>query len=130
MENTKKLVLKNNISQLVRGTLVSISISLVAILLFAVILRFVNLPDIVIKIINQVIKVLSILFGVKVMLKRDHTKGLLKGTMLGIIYTITSYLVFSILVSSFSFGLSFLYDLIFSALVGLICGVIFVNTKR
>lgn len=130
MESTKKMVIKNNVSQISRGVLVSISISLVAILLFAVVLRFAGIPDIVIKIINQIIKVVSILFGVKVTLKRDKTKGLLKGVILGVIYTITSYLVFSILIASFSFGLSFLYDLIFSAIVGLICGVIFVNAKR
>ncbi len=130
MENTKKIVLKNNVSQITRGVLVSISISLISILLFAVLLRFINFPDIVIKIINQIIKVLSILFGVKVTLKRDKTKGLLKGVLLGIIYTITSYLVFSILIASFGFSISFLYDLIFSSIVGLICGVIFVNVKR
>ncbi len=130
MEDTKKMVIKNNVSGVVRGLLVSISISLVAILIFAIFLKFVGLSDIVIKIINQVIKVLSILFGVKVTLKRDKSKGLIKGVVLGVLYTITSYLVFSILIASFSFGLSFLYDLIFSSVVGLICGVIFVNTKR
>lgn len=130
MESTKKMVLKNNVSMLIRGLLVSISISLIAILVFAVVLRFVSLPDIVIKIINQVIKVLSILFGVKTTLKRDKSKGLIKGAVLGFLYTITSYLLFSILIASFGFGLSFLYDLIFSAIVGLICGIIFVNAKR
>lgn len=130
MENTKKMVLKNNVSGIIRGLLVSISISLIAILIFAVLLRFVTLPDIVIKIVNQIIKVLSILFGVKATLKKDKSKGLIKGIVLGILYTFTSYLVFSVLIASFSFGLSFLYDIIFSALVGLICGVIFVNAKR
>ncbi len=130
MESTKKMVLKNNVSGIIRGLLVSISISLIAILVFAVFLRFVSLPDIVIKIINQVIKVLSILFGVKATLKKDKSKGLIKGIASGVLYTITSYLVFSVLIASFNFGLSFLYDIIFSALVGLICGVIFVNAKR
>jgi len=126
----EKVINKNNISQVFKGCLIALCVSLIGILLFAVVLRFINISDTLIKIINQIIKVVSVLLGVKVCLKKDKSKGLVKGSCVGAVYTITSYLVFSLLVASFSFGLSIIYDLIFSSLIGLICGVIFVNSKK
>ena len=126
----EKAINKGNISQVLKGCLIALCVSLVGILLFAVVLRFVSLSDTVIKIINQIIKVTSVLLGVKVCLKNNKSKGLMKGSCVGAIYTIISYLVFSLLVASFNFSLSIFYDLIFSSVVGLICGVIFVNIKK
>lgn len=126
----EKTINKNVFLQIFKGCLIALCVSIVGILLFAVVLRFVDLSETLIKIINQVIKITSVLLGVKFCLKGDKSKGLAKGSCVGIFYTITSYLVFSILVASFSFGLSIIYDLIFSSIVGLICGVIFVNSKK
>lgn len=121
---------KNTIWQIARGCLIALTVSLVGILIFAFVLRFCNIGDMAIKIVNQIIKIVSVLLGVLVALKKDKAKGLLKGAVIGALYTITSYLVFSILVASFSFGLSMIFDLIFSSIVGLICGIIFVNIKK
>mgnify|MGYP003289400660 CR=1 FL=1 len=126
----KVLVRKNTIPQVVKGCLIALSVSVIGILVFAVILRFLSLNDLTIKIVNQIIKVLSVLLGVMVTLKKDKTKGLIKGSIVGVIYTLSSYLLFSILVASFSFGLSIVYDMLFSGVVGLISGVIFVNSKK
>lgn len=126
----EKAINKGNISQVLKGCLIALCVSLIGILLFAVVLRFVSLSDTVIKIVNQIIKVTSVLLGVKVCLKNDKSKGLAKGSFVGAIYTLTSYFVFSLLVASFNFSLSIFYDLIFSSAVGLICGVIFVNSKK
>lgn len=126
----EKTINKNVFSQIFKGCLIALCVSLIGILLFAVVLKFVNVGDNLIKVINQIIKVVSVLLGVKVCLKKDKHKGLVKGSCVGAVYTITSYLVFSILVASFSFSLSIVYDLIFSSVIGLICGVIFVNSKK
>lgn len=124
------LTRKNLFSQILKGCLIALCISIIGILVFAFVLRFVTINDISIKIINQIIKVLSVLFGVMVCLKKDKSKGLVKGSIIGVVYTISSYLLFSLLVASFSFGFSIMYDIIFSGIVGLISGVIFVNSKK
>ena len=127
---TKKTINKNAIMSTFKGVLISLCVSIIGILLFAFILKFVGLSDTVIKVVNQVIKVVSVLFGVLVCLKKDKSKGLLKGSIVGGLYTLSSYLVFSLLVASFNFSLTIFYDLIFSMVVGLIFGVLFVNSKR
>lgn len=126
MENSLK---SKNFLQILKGVGVSLVVSLVGILVFAFVLRFVNIGDNLIKVINQVIKVLSVLLGVSLTLKKDKTKGLLKGAGVGALYTLLAYLVFSVLVGNFNFGLSLVFDTIFAAVIGLICGVIFVNVK-
>ena len=95
---------------LTRGVLVALSASLVFILLFAVLLKFFELSDMAIKIVNQVIKILSVCFGVGISLKRDKKRGILKGLLVGVLYTIVSYLVFSLLVASFVFSKAIIFD--------------------
>ncbi|MBQ3047729.1 MAG: TIGR04086 family membrane protein [Clostridia bacterium] len=131
MSNEVAVKNKTNIfSCFIKGIFVSLITTLIGIFLFALILKFVNLGDTIIKIVNQIIKILSVLFGVKICLKGNKTKGLLKGIVVGVLYTVFSYFIFSILVSNFAFGLNFLYDILFLGLAGLVCGVIFVNGKK
>lgn len=128
-----ELAIKNKggvVSCFIKGVLVSLLVTLAGIFLFALILKFVDLDALVIKIVNQIIKILSVLFGVKVCLKGNKSKGLLKGGIIGVLYTVFSYFIFSLLVSSFSFGLNLLYDILFLGLSGVVCGVIFVNSKK
>ncbi|MBQ3214063.1 MAG: TIGR04086 family membrane protein [Clostridia bacterium] len=127
---TKKHLNKGAIMPIFKGVLVAVCASIIGILLFAFILRFVFLSDTAIKIVNQIIKIVSVLFGVMVCVKKDKNKGLLKGALVGGLYTLSSYFLFSLLVASFNFSLTIFYDLIFSMVAGVIFGVLFVNAKR
>lgn len=106
----------------IKGVVTALFTTIVCIFLFAIILKFVGISDMAIKIINQIIKVLSIFLGVNVFLKRNNNGAVIKGLFVGIVYTVLSYCVFSVLSKSFSFGLNFLFDAIFSCAVGAICG--------
>lgn len=130
MAKGEKTLNKNFVSQIVKGCFVGLIASLVGILLFAFVLRFVNISDLTIKIVNQIIKGVSVLLGVFICLKNNKEKGLVKGAIIGAVYTLLSYLIFSVLVANFSFSASIIYDMIFASVIGLICGVMFVNLKR
>ena len=121
---------KANILGVLKGVLVAVCISIVGVLLFAVVYKFVAMNGTTIKIVNQVIKVLSVLLGVNVALKGNKTKGAIKGILIGAIYSIVAYAIFGLLSSTFTFNLSILYDAIFAGLVGLIAGVFLVNLKK
>lgn len=111
----------------IKGSLWAVSISLIAILLFAILIRFTNIPDSFIKPINQVIKVFSILIGVILGAKINPRKGLKMGFFTGVLYSILAYLIFSLLSMSFSFDMTNIIDLIFAGLIGAISGVFAVN---
>ena len=129
-KNTLKIADQRNSISVAKGVMVAVCISLVLVLLFAFLLKFTNIPESTIKPVNQVIKGLSILIGVFVGLKRKKELGLVSGLLIGLIYTIAAFLVFSCLGGVFAFDLTLLTDLLFGAVMGAICGIICVNLKK
>lgn len=115
---------------MIKGSLVALCISLVGILIFAFILKFANISDGAIRPINQIIKGISILVGVFVAMRKLDKMGLVGGLLIGLLYTILAFVVFSILDGNFDFNLTLLNDLLFGGIMGAICGIIAVNVKR
>lgn len=121
---------KKGFISILSGTIVAIAVTLILILLFAVIIRFTNLSENFIFPVNQVIKVISIFVGMLILLNKYKAKGFPKGLLLGFLYFILSYIIFSILQGKFTIGLNNLYDLILTALMGGIIGIIVVNVGK
>lgn len=115
---------------LLKGTLTSISMCLVLVLIFAFILRFIAIPDSAIKPINQIIKCLSILFGSFMALKKNKQMGLITGLIVGILFTVISFLVFSLLDGHIELSKTLVNDIFFGAVIGAICGIIAVSVGK
>ncbi len=130
MESNATIKRKNLFLNILKGAVVSISITLVLILIFALFVRFFNVPDGYIFPINQVIKMISIFVGLWIMFKSGREKGFLKGLILGIIYFVLSFLIFSILQKSFSFSLNNFYDLLLTTFMSGLLGIILVNIRK
>lgn len=120
---------KINPFKVLLASVVSVLVSLGLILIFALVIKWFSLSDAVIAPVNIVIKILSIALGVMILTK-DGSRGIIKGIILGVIYIIVCYCIFSLLLGAFTFSVSNLWDLLFGAGVGAICGVIFVNMKK
>ena len=121
---------KNIMTGVLRGSLFAVAVSLVAILLFAVIIKITSISDNLIDPVNQAIKGISILMGCFNAFKSSSTNGLIKGILIGIVYVVMSFLIFSILNGQFSFGKNIINDLLFGGIIGAICGVIAINFKK
>ena len=117
-------------SVVLKGVLVGLCVALVGILLFAFLLRFTSISDKFISPVNQVIKGVSIFAGVFLGMKKHKTNGLLSGLLIGFLFTVVAFLVFSLLDGAFVFDKTFLSDLIFGTIIGSICGIICVNLKK
>lgn len=122
----KKISLKNNTRFLtiLKGALFSLILSLLAILVFAFIIKLTGLSDGFIKPINQVIKVVSILFGCLMAFKKDNEKTLIKGAIIGAVYVVLAFLLFSALNGSFEFSPTIFIDILFGLAVGVISSII------
>lgn len=114
-------------SAVIKGSLWAVSITLIAILLFAVIIRFTNVPDSFIMPINQVIKVFSILIGTIMASKINPKNGLKMGFTIGVLYSVLAYIIFSILSTSFTFNMTNIIDIVFAGLIGALSGIFAVN---
>lgn len=123
----KALKLNENKSfvTILKGAIYALIISLLGILLFAFIIKLTGLSDRLIKPINQVIKVISILFGCFFAFKKNREKTLLNGLFIGIVYTILAFLLFSALNGSFNFSKTIFVDILFGGIVGIIASVIY-----
>lgn len=113
---------------LLKGVLIALSFSIVCILIFAMILKFVDMNTNWIVNINQIIKVLSILIACIIMSKKEKV-NLVSAMILGICYSIISFFVFSALSGHFTFDYTLLFNIIFAGIIGLICGVIIKGLK-
>lgn len=134
-KKVKKIKERDNLQQklwlsVLKGALVSLAISLVGILIFAFFIKYVAVPTLAIKPINQVIKGISLLVGCFVALKKVDKMGLISGLLIGLTYTVLAFIVFSILDGNFEFSKTLVNDLLFGGIIGAICGVIAVNLKR
>lgn len=113
-----------------KGVLISLCVSLVAILFFAFLLRFTNISENLISPVNQVIKGVSIFLGVLFGMRRVKSNGIINGLLIGFLFTIFAFLVFSLLDGQFVFDKTLLNDIIFGSIIGAICGIICVNLKK
>ena len=128
--SSNSITKKNIFLDILKGALVAVSATLILILVFAVLVRFFCIPDGWIFPINQVIKVISLIFGTIVMLKTTKEKGFVKGLILGLVYFVLSYFVFSILQGNFKISIKNIYDLVLTTLMGGLLGIIIVNIKK
>lgn len=119
---------KSNMSNfwlcIVKGTIYALCIVMVAILLFAFVVKWMALGENAINIVNQIIKIVSIFFGVWVCLKKSYDKYLYKGMIVGALFAVLSFLLFSVLNGSFAFDLTFLWDVVFATIIGAISAII------
>lgn len=118
----------NDFVQFLKGLISSLIVSFALILLFALIIKFTNLSDGWIVPINLVIKALSVVVGVMIYTK-SRSGGFKKGIILAVSYTTLAFIVFSAISGAFSIGWELILDYVFTAVVGIIVGVIRVNAK-
>ena len=116
---------KDYLFNFIKAIFASICLSLILILIFAFILKYVSLSDNTIKLINQAIKILSILYGFIVLRKKDKHSLFFKGILIGIVYGALSYLLFSLLSGSFALEITTLNDIVFNGVIGAIIGLFF-----
>lgn len=128
MEKTTELQ-SNGIffKSVIKGALIALSISLISICIFAFVLRFMDISADLIKPVNQVIKIVSIVIGALIGLKNIKEMGIISGFVVGILYTLFAFIVFSLLNGGFSFSPSFINDLLFGGIAGSIAGIVAVN---
>lgn len=115
-------------SGIIKGALTAVIITLVGVLIFAGITKFTLFNNGVIKAVNQFIKILAIFLGCSFNIRGNN--GLIRGGFLALLSTVITYSLFSLFCGTSAFNQNFLFDLIFTIIIGAISGVITVNVKK
>lgn len=114
----------------IKGSFLALFLALLLVLIFAFLLKWTSIPESIITPVNEVIKGVSIFLGVFLGLKNQKEKGLVLGAMIGLLFTMLAFVIFSVLSCGFVFDKSLLFDTVFGCIIGGICGIICVNLKR
>lgn len=118
-----------NVIKMFVGVGVALIISLVLILAFALLIKWFDWSDAVIMPANIIIKIISISIGVLIVTK-DGKSGAVKGAILGAVYILLCFLVFSLLNGAMIINISLLYDALLGMIGGAILGIISVTLKK
>lgn len=115
--------------EIFKGVLFSVIISLIAVIIFAVIVKFANLSQKAVQIVNIFLKIVSIFFGTLLAI-RSGRQGLFKGSVIGLFFILISYLIFSLINGSFAVNPLTAFDIIFCLVAGLLSGIFTVNVRK
>ena len=118
----------NGVFTIVKAVLLSLAVSLLAAVVFAVILQAAPMAQGTIYTINQVLKAVALAVGVFAFIRGE--KGWLKGGVSGLLFTGLSYLAFSAIGGDFSLSWLALVELALAVFAGVVGGVIGVNLRR
>ena len=110
-----------------KGALLALICCLIGTLIFALVVKFTALGQSTIKIVNQILKVIAVFIGCFFSVK--GSLGIVKGAISGALCTILLYAVFAIISGAGFFSIEMLADLLFTAIVGGISGIVAVNVR-
>ena len=97
-------------------------------LVFTLIIQLFSLPMNVVKPVNQVFKIISIVAGGLIFIRGE--KGLVKGLIYGVIAVLLTYLLFGLISLSLSISWKLIIEIVLGAAAGGITGIIAVNIKK
>lgn len=120
---------ENNFLRILKGSIFSIIISMLLLLIFAVILTYANVSESTIPTVIIMISNLSILCGSILCNRKIKKNGIGNGMAVGLIYILVIYLISSIVIKSFSFNLKSIIMILCSLVSGILGGIIGVNLK-
>lgn len=124
----EKGTVKICILDIVRAVVLSLLASLLLVLLLAVVAKYAPMSDTLATILNQAVKVLAVALGC-LMGFRGKRYGLVLGLITGLLFTVLSFALFSLISGKLDFGQITVFDFLLGAAVGIAAGVLAVNVK-
>lgn len=120
----------SSLLSIIKCCMLGILATLIGVIIFAIVLKFVDLSSNVIGYINDVIKAISIFVMILCLKRANGEKLIIKAIFAGLLYAILSMIIFAILNQNFAFNLSILNDILFAVIVSVVVSVIVNLTSR
>ena len=109
-----------NIITVSKALMYSVFSTLICILIFAFLLNIFNIDNGSISVVNQIIKIVSVLLGCFILKKELKNVGIMPYLLLPLLYTIATFIIFSILSKSFNLDITLFNDAFFGIVTGCI----------
>lgn len=119
----------NNMKNIARGIGISLIVTCIMLLIFAILLTYTNINENIIDTVIIIITAISILIGSSIGNLRIKKNGLLNGAMIGGFYILIIYLISSILNWRFSLNMQSIIMIVIGMVFGILGGIIGVNKR-
>ncbi len=107
-----------------RGLAVSVLATAAAVIVFALIISFVDMSDGVIQAVNQLIKASAVFLGVKTIVPRGDDGGIRRGALLGLVYMGLGVLLYALLTQQKISWTGYLIDVLMGVAAGGLSGML------
>lgn len=118
------------VKTILKGTMISVLLTLILLFIFATLLTYTTIAENTIPAVIIVITAISLLIGSSIANRKIKKNGLINGALIGLIYLLTIYIVSSIISGSFGMNLKSIIMIICGIIFGILGGIIGVNTKK
>lgn len=117
----------NNIKRIIKGSVISIVITLIALVVFASLLTYTNVSEETIPVVTIIITITSILIGSTLCTLNVKKNGIINGMLVGLTYIAFIYILSSIIEGNFALNLQSIIMIIGAIISGAVGGIIGVN---
>ena len=121
---------EKNFSNILKGSIISIIITLVFLVIFSLVIANTNVKESTIIPGIIIISAMSLLIGSIISPLKVSKKGLLNGALVGLIYIIILYIISSFVNQNFEINVKCLIMIVTSIIMGMIGGIIGINIKK
>jgi putative membrane protein (TIGR04086 family) len=109
--------------------LAAAAITLIGMLLLSAAIIFIGMPDTLLRVLNQVLKIASVALGAFLGVGRGGERGLLTGAGIGAVYAVAGYVMYALFGDN-SFRVAELVgELLIAIAAGATAGAVFANLK-
>ncbi len=115
---------QKTVNWLLKGVLTAVAVTLVAVVVFAVVIGLTDISDSVIRIINQVIKVGAVFAGVYAAVPKGSDHAIRHGTVIGLVYMGAGVLLYALLSGQQVTAISWVLDILMGIAAGGLSGMI------
>lgn len=119
----------NSIMKILKGSVISIIISMILLSIFAILLTYTNINENTMPTVIIIITAFSILIGSQISTRSIKKNGIINGILVGAIYVAFLYLLSSIVSKNFSMNNNSIIMIATSIAIGGLGGIIGVNRK-
>ena len=111
-------------AMLLKGVLAALVFTAASILVFAFLIKSMNLPDAIINPVNVVIKMLAAMIAAYVATRHLQLYTWAYGALAGVLYTVAGFLMLSLLDGAFGLLAMLMGDMVMGAIVGFAAGIV------
>ena len=119
---------KSNLFRIIKSVAIAYVITLILIMIFAILLTYTNVPESFMETGVLIISMLSILISSFLSVKKIKENGLRNGALIGMSYVFVLYILSSIFITGFGLSGYSIITIILCGIIGMIGGIIGVNT--